>query len=40
MGFQNEADKTVEDSEEATMGARTQILLAREWLKARSVDQT
>jgi magnesium chelatase subunit D len=33
MNFQNAAEKAVEDCQEATEGARTQIILAREWLK-------
>ena len=33
MNFQNAAEKAVEDAQEATEGARTQIILAREWLK-------
>ena len=38
MNFQNAADKAVEDAQEATMGARTQILLAREWLKESTIS--
>ena len=33
MNFQNAAEKAVDDAQEATEGARTQIILAREWLK-------
>ena len=39
MNFQNSADKAVLDSEEATEGARTQIILAREWLKECEISE-
>ena len=38
MNFQNSAEKAVEDAAEATEGARTQILLAREWLKECTIS--
>ena len=38
MNFQNSAEKAVEDAQEATEGARTQILLAREWLKECTIS--
>ena len=40
MNFQNTADKAVADAQEATDGARTQILLAREWLKECEISDT
>ena len=39
MNFQNSADKAVTDAEEATEGARTQIILAREWLKECEISE-
>lgn len=39
MNFQNSADKAVADAEEATEGARTQIILAREWLKECEISE-
>ena len=39
MNFQNSADKAVLDAEEATEGARTQIILAREWLKECEISE-
>ena len=39
MNFQNSADKAVSDAEEATEGARTQIILAREWLKECEISE-
>ena len=38
MNFQNAAEKAVEDCQEATEGARTQIILAREWLKECTIS--
>ena len=38
MNFQNAADKAVMDAEEATEGAKTQIILAREWLKEATIS--
>ena len=38
MKFQNSAATAAADAEEATAGARTQILLAREWLKECSIS--
>ena len=39
MNFQNSAEKAAADAEEATEGARTQILLAREWLKESEISE-
>jgi len=39
MNFQNSAEKAVKDAEEATEGARTQVLLAREWLKECEISR-
>ena len=39
MNFQNSADNAVKEAEEATEGARTQIILAREWLKECEISE-
>ena len=39
MNFQNSAEKAAADAAEATEGARTQILLAREWLKECEITE-
>jgi magnesium chelatase subunit D len=39
MNFQNSADNAVKKAEEATEGARTQIILAREWLKECEISE-